>query len=520
MRRVETAMIAIGIALLAVASSACAFDRESLVWKKCTSCHAATEAGRIAHVEELRTTPEEWAVIVDRMRRLHGLAIGPGEMDTLLKELSATQILLPDEQARVAYLSLWHNSQQVEAPADKDEEKLFTTCVRCHTAGKIFSYRRTPESWARLRDFHLFVVPTVVFQMREMRWVPEADTALAYLATKLPYGKAWAPPTARLAGVWGVFGYEPGRGTYRGEARIADKGNAEYALTGKLAYTDGSTEAFAGDGTLYGGYALRTRTKNNGFAGNGAYILSGDELRGEAHLPAPDFHTSRALWLRDDGKPKIARIVPQFLLKGEKTTVTVEGVNLPDVGTADVAFVGAAVKVLSAKRVAPGALELTVVSNADKLVEASVAVKGLDAGKVRLAPKIDYIAIAPEMGRARLSGGIHYPAEGVQFEAIAYARTGSGKKATGVALGPVPATFRLAEEKTRPADDDLSWLGTIKPNGSYLPMGDYGPNAMRNYSTENSGLVKVLARYRRGAQTYTADAALAVTVPDFIARIR
>jgi hypothetical protein len=149
-----------------------------------------------------------------------------------------------------------------------------------------------------------------------------------------------------------------------------------------------------------------------------------------------------------------------------------------------------------------------------------MTVKGLDAGTVRLAPRIDYIAIAPEMGRARLSGGIHYPAEGVQFEAIAYARSGAGKRATGVALGPVPATFRLAEEKTRPADDDLSWLGAIKLNGSYVPMGDYAPNTMRNYSTENSGLVKILARYRRGVQTYAAEAALAVTVPDFIARIR
>ncbi len=519
MRSVRTAGIVLGFALLAAASVAGGFERESLVWKKCTGCHAPTEAGRISHIEELRTTPEEWAVIVDRMRRLYGLPIGPGEMDTLLKELSSTQILSPDEQARVAYLSLWHNSQHVEAPADKDEEKVFTVCVRCHTAGKIFSYRRAPESWARLRDFHLYVVPTVVFQMREMRWVPEADAALAHLATKLPYAKPWSAPAARLAGVWGVFGYEPGRGTYRGEARIADAGNAEYTLTGRVAYTDGSIESFTGDATLYGGYALRTRTTNNGFAGNGAYILSGDELRGESHLPAPDFHTSRARWLRDDGAPKVARIEPAFLLKGEKTTVTVEGLNLPEVSAADVAFAGGAVKVLAAKRIAPGALQLTVVSNAGKLVDATISVKGLDAGRVRLAPRIDYIAIMPELGRARLSGGKYYPPEGVQFEAIAYAKSRSGKVA-GIALGPVPATFRLAEEKTRPGDDDLRWVGAIKPNGSYLPTGDFGPNPKRNYSAENSGLVKVLALYRRGAQTYAAEAALAVTVPDFIARIR
>ncbi|NDP43737.1 MAG: quinohemoprotein amine dehydrogenase subunit alpha [Aromatoleum sp.] len=519
MRHHWTSGLVVCLTLLAATGGAQAFDRESLVWKKCTSCHAATADGRIPRVEDLRTTPEEWTVIVDRMRRLHGMEIRPGEMDRLLKELCATQILAPAEQAKVAYLSLWHNSQQQEVPADKEEEKLFTTCVRCHTAGKIFSYRMTSESWAKLRDFHLYIVPTVVLQMREMKWVPEADAALAYLARKLPYGNAWSAAAPKIDGVWSVFGHEPGKGAYRGEARISDAGNAEYTLTGRLAYADGTSETFAGEATLYGGYALRTRTKNNGFAANGAYIVEGDELRGESHLPAPDFRTSNARWLKSGEAAKVARIVPAFVLKGGKTTLVLEGMNLPDAKAADISFAGGAVKVLAVKRIASGALELTVLSSADKLGVAKVSVKGIDAGTVTLAPQIDYIAITPEMGRARLSGGTHYPAEGVQFEAIAYAK-GGGKKATGVPLGPVPATFRLAEEKTRPDDDDLVWLGAIKPNGAYLPMGDYGPNPLRNYSAENSGLVKVLARYPRGAKTFTAEAWLTVTVPDYIPRIR
>ncbi len=509
---------AVGSAALLAYAPAQAFDRDSLIWKKCTPCHAASADGRIARVEDMRTTPEEWTAILDRMRRLHGMEIKQGEMDRMLKELGATQILTPQEQAQVAYLSLWHNSQQVEAPADKDEEKLFTTCVRCHTAGKFFSYRMTPGAWANLRDFHLYIVPTVVFQMREMRWVTEADAVLSTLAKKLPYDKAWSAPTTRIEGSWAMFGYEPGRGWYRGEARVTDSGNAEYRLNGSLAYRDGTSEAFAGEATLYGGYALRTRTKNNGFASNGAFIVSGDTLRGEWHLPAPNFRTSSATWLRDDGTAKIARIVPAFLLKGEKTALTIEGLNLPDARPADVSFAGAAVKVLSVKRVAAGALQLEVISSADKLATAKLALKGIAAGSITLAPQIDYIAITPELGRARLSSGQHYPAEGVQFEAIAYAK-GTGKTG-GVALGPVPATFRLAEEKTRPDDDDLRWLGAIQPNGNYVPLGDYGPNPARNYSGENSGLVKVIAHYKRGAQTYRAEAKLAVTMPDFIARIR
>jgi quinohemoprotein amine dehydrogenase alpha subunit len=518
-RRTNLAIV-VGLTAWAVASPAQGFDRESLVSKKCTACHPAGADGRIARVEDIRTTPEEWAVIVDRMKRLHGMEIKDGEMDRLLKELCTTQILTPDEQAKVAYLSLWHNSQQMEVPSGKDEEKLFTTCVRCHTEGKIRSYRMTPESWTKLRDFHLYIVPTVLFQMREMRWVPEADAALASWSAKLPYGKAWSAPDAKLAGNWAVFGYEPGRGSYRGEARITDAGNSEYKLAGSLAYADGTSAAFAGDATLYGGYALRTRTKHNGFASNGAYIVSGDELRGESHLPAPNFRTSSATWIRAGDAVKVARIVPAFLLKGEKTTLTIEGLNLPDARPADITFGGAPVRVLSAKRVAPGALELVVVSDADQVGTSKVTVKGTDAGTIRLATRIDHIAIAPQMGRARLSGGLHYPAEGVQFEAIAYAKGAGGKKAAAVPLGPVPATFRLADEKTRPNDDDLKWAGGIESNGAYLPMGDYGPNPLRNYSRENSGLVKVVAQYKRGAQTFTAQALLAVTMPDFIARLR
>jgi quinohemoprotein amine dehydrogenase len=511
---------ALGLTVLAGAGDAQAFGRESLVWKKCADCHTPTADGRISRVEDMRTTPEEWAVIVDRMRRLHGMPLKREEMDGLLKELASTQLLTPEEQAKVSYLSLWHNSQQMERPSGKDEEKLYATCVRCHTAGKIFSYRMTPDAWAKLRDFHLFIVPTVVFQMREMRWVTEADAMFAYLGKTLPYGKAWSAPATKLDGVWSVFGNEPGRGSYRGEVRVADAGNAEYKLTGSLAYADGSSETFTGEGTLYGGYALRTRTKNNGFAVNGAYIVSGDEVRGESHFPAPDFRTSSVKWLRGGEGAKVARVLPAFLLKGEKTTLTVEGLNLPDAKAADVKFAGGAVKVLGVKRVSPGVLELQVASDAETLGEAKLSVKGIDAGTIKLAPQIDHIAITPEMGRARLSGGLHYPAEGVQFEAIAYAKSGSGKKATNIALGPVPATFRLAEEKTRPDDDDLRWLGGIKPNGTYLPMGDYSPNSARNYSGENSGLVKVIAQYKRGAQTFSAQAQLAVTMPDYIQRIR
>lgn len=508
--------LAFGLAGALASVPSQAIDRDSLVWQKCTGCHAADAEGRIGRIEELRTTPEEWTVIVDRMRRLHGMPLGPGEMDRLLKELSSTQLLTPEEQAEVAYLSLWHNSQRVETPVGKKEERMFATCVRCHSAGKIRSYRMTEPAWAKLRDLHLYAIPTVVFQLREMRWIPEADAVLADLAKVLPYDKPWAAPATRLEGRWSVFGWEPGRGAYRGQATFKDAGQAEYGVNGRLAHADGTSETFDGEATLYGGTALRTRTRNNGFDSRGAFIVDGDEARGEWHLPAPDFRTSRATWVRDTGAPRLVRVLPGFVLKGEKTTLTVEGLNLPDPKIVRLSFGGAPVKLLSARRVGPDALQLEVLSSSDKLGRATLSLAGVGALPITLAPRIDHIAVTPAAGRARMAMGEHHPAEGVQFEAVAYAKEGR----RSVVLGPVRARFRLAEEKTRPDDDDMRWLGAIGEHGTYLPVADFSPNRARRFKGDNGGLVKVLAEYRRGAQTYRAQAQLVVTLPDLIARLR
>ena len=517
-------LVVLGLALIVSGAlgvpGADAFTRGSMVWQKCTECHEPS-GGRIPRVEDIRTTPEEWAVIVDRMARLHGMPLGEGEMDRLLKELCSTQILSPEEADKVSYLSLFNNTQHVEAPSGPEEERLFATCVRCHTQGKILSYRMKPEAWAKLRDFHLYMDPAIMFQMREMHWRKEADAVLGYLAETYPYGGAWKAPEARLAGEWLILGYEPGKGTYRGTAEWKDLGDGDAAVHGELWFSDGTSEVFRGRGTLYGGYALRTRTRHNGFETLGAYVVDGDVIRGRHHFPAPGFRTSSSTWYRMGSAAKVLRVTPGYLLAGEETRLTFEGMNLPAVGVSDVSFGSAPVEVLWARRVAPGVIEARVVSRASGVTEVEVKVGGLPAGTLSLVPGIDYIAVSPAIGRARVSGGINYPAEGVQFEAVAYSNGPDvWDPADDVALGPVPAAFRLEEEVTRPGDDDLKWAGEIQENGTYIPTGDYGPIPAREYSGEGTGFVKVVATYRRGGRTYTGEAKLAVTVPDYIQRIQ
>ncbi len=518
----KTLLIPIISVLLLVtgAGTANAFDRDSLVFKKCIRCHK-TENRQLTRVGDIRTTPEEWTVIVDRMRRLHGMSIKAGEMAILLKELCATQILTPEEEAQVSYINLFNNPQTIETPGSADEEQLFATCVRCHSAAKIYSYRMTVPAWEKLRDFHIYIDPAIIYQMREMHWRSEADTALKGLAGKLPYKRAWTAPDATPGGKWFVLGVEPGKGTFRGKAALKSTGDDEYALEGSLSFSDGTFETFSGEATLYGGYALRTRASHNGSATMGAFRFLDGTISGEHHHNAPNFRTSSSTWFPVTEKSRALRITPDYLLTGEQTTMLIEGINLPEVTAEDIVVSGDQVDVVQAATTSPETIEVVLTYRGTGHGSLEVSVKGLDTPPLKLAPRIDYLSLSPEMGRARVNGGINYPAEGVQFQAFAYS---GGEDADNplddYLLGPVAADFSLAEEKTRPGDDDLVYVGAIETDGTYLPSGDYNPIPAREYGGEGTGMVKVIAEYTRGEIAYTAEGRLVVTVPDYIQRLR
>jgi len=501
-----------------------AFDENSLVWKKCSGCHRAQD-GTIARVEEIRTTPEEWTVIVDRMRRLHGMPLHQGEMDRLLKELCSTQSLRPEEAAGVSYMNLFNNPQTMEAPKGPEEERLFATCVRCHSAGKIYSYRMTPSAWSKLRDFHLYVDPAIMFQMREMYWRREADAVLQVLAERLPYGEAWKAPETKPEGEWLVLGFEPGKGNYRGHAALKAEGDDEFSLKGDLQFSDGMSETFSGEATLYGGYALRTRARHNGSRTMGAFGFADGIISGEHHHQAPDFRTSSSTWVPLTQRPQVLRITPGFLLANEESKVLIEGVGFGEVSTGDFSASVPELEVLKATTTGPETIEAVVMYRGTMHGSANLTIKGLEASssrlELKLAPRIDYLTVNPAIGRARVNGGVNYPAEGVQFQAYAHsAGTRPDDPSDDFVLGPVAAKFSLSEYETRDGDDDLTWLGTIEPDGTYLPIGNYNPIPARNYAAEGTGMVTVIASYTHGVDSYGAEARLVVTVPDFIQRIK
>ena len=77
---------------------------DSLVIAKCGSCHAKDDKGNLSRISWERTTPEGWEEAIKRMVRLNGLTLKPEEARAIVKSLSATHGLAPEEAKPVMYI--------------------------------------------------------------------------------------------------------------------------------------------------------------------------------------------------------------------------------------------------------------------------------------------------------------------------------------------------------------------------------------------------------------------------------
>src|SRR4051812_41938418 len=76
---------------------------DPLVIAKCGSCHARDEGGNLARISWARTTPEGWQDAIKEMILLHGLSLTPPEARSIVKYLSASHGLAPEEARPVMY---------------------------------------------------------------------------------------------------------------------------------------------------------------------------------------------------------------------------------------------------------------------------------------------------------------------------------------------------------------------------------------------------------------------------------
>ena len=204
----------LGGASPAQAANAGAHAGEPPIFRQaCIGCHSVGKDGTLVRLDGLRASPEEWDNILRRMGR-RGFTLSEAERHQLVKQITKTRGLAPEELQAVSYLNLSPAANLQESVPNHGDFR--QTCVSCHSWAKIASHRRSPGNWKALRDFHLAMFPASLTQSyREMNWWETSVEATTWLGKRLPYDtpewRRWQARRAPLkaAGAWVVTGHQP-----------------------------------------------------------------------------------------------------------------------------------------------------------------------------------------------------------------------------------------------------------------------------------------------------------------------
>ena len=525
---------------------------DSVVIAKCSPCHQKDDKGNLTRISWERTTPEGWQQVIKRMVRLNNLQLTPGEARQIVRALSTTHGLAPEEAKLSAYY--WEQRRQDE---EFPNETVRTTCASCHPFAVPKSWRRSKEEWDLLVNMHVGYFPVAEFTaFRRPPRAPNApppppgqdqrdpvEQAIDTISKAYPlHTTEWSNWKAsmrapRLQGRWLLNGYQPGRGPVVGEVRIEPAGTPdEFNTILDYTYTrDGAKHQRAGKAIVYTGYAWRGRTMRE------PADTTGPEQIREVMAISRDQATIEGRWFwggyneleinakltRITGSPAISHVSSTRLRAGSTGNgIDIYGTAFPaDIQPRDIDL-GAGLTVTQVRLQNSGRLTVTL----DVAKDAPIGRRDLFVRQVLFPSAIavydtvDYIKVTPETGLARL-GGTSHPKGLQQFEAIGMNRGADGKPKTAddIDLGPLTnVQWSLEEFIAVYGDDDIQFVGTLNDNGLFTPAGE-GPNPKRKFSRNNYGDVWIVATYRGTDAAETKDrkplsgrAYLISTVPLYI----
>ncbi len=485
-----------------------------LVERRCGRCHTANDEGVMSRISYLRKTPEGWSASIRRMVSLNGLSLDPVEAREIVRYLSNRHGIAPEELRPALYeVERRHLTERPEIPAVLRE-----TCTACHSQGRWVTQRRTREEWRLLTETHRGLYPLTDRQVFRRGGVPEeegdfefpVEAAVARLARTYPLHTAeWSDWVRNmrapdLQGVWALRGYEIGRGPFFGtlEVRPVEGTPDEFRTVASYVYpAEGTQVRRAGEGLVYTGYQWRGRSA----------AAEGDELGElrEVMFVERDWERMHGRWYtgaydelgvdveleRVGSEPRLLGLHPARVRPGERTRLTVFGVNLPaDLEPADLDL-GAGVRVLSVADVAPGRAGVEVEVDAGAIEGARDALLGgaRTPGSLVVYEAIDYIRVEPRRAVAHTGGVVQQPGL-VRFEAVGYTDGPDGEPDTDddVRVGRVQATWSMVEYPRTWDDDDVEFVGSIDQRGRFTPGLD-GPNPERSLNRNNIGEVWVRA---------------------------
>jgi len=535
---------------------------DALTISKCESCHKKDEKGNLTRISWIRTTPEGWEEAIKRMVRLNGLMLEPADARAIVKYLSSSHGLAPEEAKSVMYMAE-HRIQDEAVP----NESVRATCMYCHAVGRALQWRRTRVEWSLLADLHsaLYQQADAAFRRNGAGPIGDGagaggagdaaaaqanislDASLDFLGQNYglhtPEWSAWRARmrTPKIAGRWLIAAHIQGRGKYYGELTIAQgAAEDEFTTTVKLQpVSEGPAITRTGAGLVYAGYSWRGRSKG---ATTPANPLPGDlssEMR-EAMWFSPDQTWAEGRWFWGEYQEfgidvKLKRVTPEpvlltldrYSLKtgSQAQTVRLIGANLPaQMAPGDLDFgSGIAVKSIVSHSATELIAQLDVAANAVPGKRDVAFRNSVLEGALAVYDRVDYIKVLPETSIARLGGDAKspHPRGYQQLEVMAYHRGEDGKIRTAddIELGPVDVTWSLEEFYSVFGDDDKEFVGSLDSNGLFTPSLD-GPNPQRKFSRNNYGNVWAVATAKnekdKDGKPLVGRSYLVVTVPTYI----
>lgn len=473
-------------------------EYSDLVKNKCLTCHAVKD-GVADRISDVRKTPEGWQDTINRMQRLWGVQLTREESEQIVKELSYTNGLAPEEMERVMY---WLTETGSTFEPVVGNESVQQSCLGCHAAGRALAQYRTEEEWMNMKDFHLAMNPSLVYQVRDVNWAEVAEEALKYLAEiNKRDSEEWARWQEAniqydVTGSWKIVGYQPGVGKYSGTAEISKRGDDFYEKR-TLYLTNGEEVNYAGTVRLYSGYSLRSSLEGNEERLRGVYNVkdNGQTIVGRWNKVGDRGIYADEIFYKVS-EPALLDVWPQSLRVGSEATFRIIASGLPENITKDDIQVSGGLEVVDIVQQTHGDLWINLkASPSAKQGEATIKLAGVKQGvKLTLYEQIERLEVLPEFGLARIGDGEDNYKQSVQFEAIGYTKGEDGEE---LSVGPVQVTWSLEEYYALGIeDDDINFVGTIDPETGLFTPAPSGPNPERFWSTNNVGNVSVVAVYK------------------------
>lgn len=518
------------------------------VKQACGTCHVPDDKGLMTRISYRRATPENWELTIKRMMALNGAAVTPDQARAALKYLSDNQGLAPEEARPVMFEADHTQLDSFTYAANADTNGL---CGKCHSMGRVMSERRTPTEWGLLISMHRGVYPGIDGGSGGFRRGGGAgggganaaggragaparqpmDLAVDHLKGAFPLmtpeWASWAAAKrpARMTGRWSLTGEEPGKGRVVGEMTIAEVPGVADTFTTTTTFTyvrSGDTVTRTGRGLVYTGFQWRGRSaeKSEGApAWREVTFIERDQNEMSGRWFTGDYaERGMTVRLRRVGKDTLVAGTDLASIKSGLAgqTVRIYGANLPlKLTPADIAFgEGLTVTKVTASTVSMATVVVDVAAGARVGPRDIVVAGAVRPAGIVVYDHMDAIKVLPRAGLARL-GGIVFPKQYQQFEAVAFHNGPDGKPNTAddLDLGPVTPTWKLEEYAATFKEDDLQYVGELSSTGFFTPNVD-GPNVNRSGERNNVGDVWVVADYTPpGGTSLKARAHLLVTVP-------